>query len=295
MKANSSFEYCIRMGAANIMKHAAMSVAAIATTTACLLLMACMYMVSVNTNINMKNFQAENAMLAFVEDNVDAELELQLEDAIRNIQGVKDMHLITKEEAFQSYSEQYGGQESKYLTSAIFRDRFAIEVSRGYKLEEVKERVESLQGIADVRSDETITNGFQAFQSLIRLIGATGIILLSIVSIFIVINTIKLTMSNRREEYEVMQMMGASDSFLRIPLLSEGAITGGFSALAAFILAVIIYLCVKTIMSGVGILSLVALLPLHEIAMPMLCITLCIGMGIGIGGSYLGIRKFLTV
>lgn len=295
IKANSAFEYCIRMGVANVSKHAAMSMAAIAVTAACLLLMACVYLVSINTTVNMENFQSENAMLAFVSDSISIDEEMELGAAIKRIKGVRDVRLVTKEEAYQTYSEQYGGKDSKYLSAAIFRDRYAIEVEHGYTLTEVSVAVKELEGVEDVRSDEAITNGFQALQRLIRLVGTVSIILMGVVSVFIVINTIKLTMSNRKEEYAVMQMMGASDKFLRIPLLSEGAITGGFAAVIAFVLSMLLYQSMKSIMSGAEILSLITILPLHEVAMPTLCIVLALGFGIGIGGSYIGIRKFLNV
>lgn len=294
-RANSAFEYCISMGVSNVTKHAAMSIAAISVTTACILLIACLYLLSANTSANMKDFQAENAMLAFINDSFSDEQKLQLGVTLQKMDGIRQVRYITKEDAFETYKAQYGGDEMKYLSAAIFRDRYAIEIQKGFSVEEVRDAVKATPGVEEVRSDETITNSFQAAQSLIRLMGVVGAMLMGTVSFFIIINTLKLTVMNRKDEYAVMRMMGATDRFLRLPLVSEGAITGGFAALAAYLLSMLMYGGILKIMSGSGILDLINILPIKTIALPLLIIVLVLGFGIGIGGSYIAIRKYLFV
>jgi len=290
-RAASAFEYCVEMGASNIGKHTAMSVAAFSVTALCLLLIGALVLLSANARRMIRDFQAENAMLAFIDDSMNDTQKKQTMFVIEDLPGVRKVEYITKEEAFQKYRDEYGAGDSNYLSAAVFRDRYAIEVSKGSSLVEVKESVSHIDGIAEVRTDEAITNGFQSAQRLIRLVGLTGSALMVIASVVIVINTLKLTVMNRKDEYEVMLMMGADDKFFKLPLLVEGSIIGGFAALAAFIISLGIYSAVTGIISRSGMSKLFEIAPISTVAFPLLGVMLVCGIAIGIGGSLIAGRR----
>lgn len=295
MKRNIQLGYCIHSGVNAMFKHKALTLTSIATTTACLLLISFMLMLSINIGYNMRQFQVENVMLAFVDDTLTEEEARELESSIRMVEHVKEVTFITREEAFEDYASQYEDAATDHLQPSVFRNRFAIEIDRQEEAGAVSDELKAISGIADTRVDETVSTGFAIVKKAVNLLGIfTGTMLLTL-SVIIMTNMIKTTTYTRAEEVAVMKMMGAYDSFIKLPFIVEGCIVGLAGALTAFAMSLATYSLLGKAFGNIGLASLLEVLPFNEMAYAILAADAALGLIVGITGSLIALRKYLKV
>ena len=294
---SSQVRYSIRTGFAGISKHKAMSLASIVTTTACLLLIAAVLILGLNLRASAQAFQTDNTMLAFVDETLSDSEARALQSEIEAIPYVEKVSFISREDAMNAYMEEYGEENltSSHLSPSVFRDRYSIEVNNYGKIKQVATNVEAVVGIADIRMDEKVSEGFAAIQRVVWIIGLVLGVMLLTIAIVIMTNTIGLTMMARKEEIGVMKMMGAYNGFIRFPIMVEGCIIGTAGAIISFTIASIVYLIVAKAVSNSGILSIAVIEPYSSMAVLLLVVMLVLGLGVGVAGSTITMRKHLCV
>ena len=289
-------KYFFREGAGNMLSHSFMSFAAIGVTVACLLIMGTFSLVAYNANENLKDMQKENAILAFVDETLSDTEARALQPMVEGVDGVADCTFVTREEAKEAYIEQFD-EDDLYsgVDASVFRHRYVIHLKDKADLDQVAEQVEQVEGIAKIRADHAISNGFITLRNIAGVISVALIAILLIISVFIISNTIKLTTFDRRDEIAIMKMVGATDSFIRWPFVYEGLLLGLSGAAIAFGLQWLLY---ETIAKGIensDTLQLITVSPFGGIWGPVLCAFILVGILVGVGGSLTAIRKFLRV
>ena len=277
--------------------HGFMSFAAVGITIACLLIMGTFSLVAVNANANLQSLQQQSEILAFVDDSYSEEQARALQTKLERIDNVRSVTFISKEQAMESYAEEYLEDESLAadLKPEIFRDRYSI---RLVELEDMSVTVESIrqvEGIAKVRADEDLSRGFLTISKIATVVCITLIAVLLIVSLFIMSNTIKLTTFDRKDEIAIMKMVGATDGFIRWPFVYEGLLLGCFSSILAFFLQWGLYAGISAGINASDTLQLLDILPFTDLWAPVLVSFIIVGLLVGIAGSLMAIRKFLRV
>ena len=217
-----NFSFFIREGTGNMFSHGFMSFAAIGITVACLLIMGTFSLVAYNANENLKDLQRENAVLAFVDENLSDEEAMALQKQLERLPNVADCTFVSREEARDTYVEQYD-EDDLYsdLDPEIFRHRYVLHLKELDQMKTTVQAVEEVEGIVKIRADEDISNGFLTVRNIAGVISITLIAILLIVSVFIISNTIKLTTFDRKDEIAIMKMVGATDGFIRWPFVYE--------------------------------------------------------------------------
>lgn len=209
---------------------------------------------------------------------------------------MRSVRFITREEACETFEKKY---EGKYalgdLDPEILRDRFAIKVIDLGRMEETREAVKKVTGIADARADENLAEGFITLRNVAGVVCIALIAILLVVSVFIISNTIKLTTFDRRDEIAIMKMVGATNGFIRWPFVYEGFIIGLLSAGVAFGLQWLLYATVARSISVSDALNLFSVVDFATIWKPVALVFVGVGMLVGVGGSLTAIRKFLQV
>ena len=290
------FKYFSREGARNMFSHGFMSFAAVGITVACLLIMGTFSLVAYNANENLKDLQKENAILAFVDETLSDEEARALQPILESAANVSDCTFVSRSEAKEAYLEQYDDNELySNLDDDVFRHRFVVHMTDPDQMMETREQLEQVEGIAWVRADEAISNGFVTVRNIAGVISVALIAILLIVSVFIISNTIKLTTFDRREEIAIMKMVGATDSFIRWPFVYEGLLLGACGAVAAFALQWLMYAGISKGIANSDTLQLLKVVPFEQIWGIVAVIFLIVGILVGIGGSLTAIRKFLRV
>ena len=160
---------------------------------------------------------------------------------------------------------------------------------------ELVDDLQQVEGVAKIRADEAISNGFITVRNVAGVISIALVAVLLVVSVFIMSNTIKLTTFDRRDEIAIMKMVGATNSFIRWPFVYEGFMMGLLCAVIAFFMQWGLYAAVAEGVSNNDTLQLVNIIAFTEMWKPVAITFVSAGMLIGVGGSLTAIRKFLRV
>ena len=178
-----------------------------------------------------------------------------------------------------------------------FRASYIVTLTDLSLSEQVIEQLNGLENVYDVESSDTTINGLVTIANGVRIVSAVILTLLILISIFIIANTIKLTVHARRKEISIMKYVGATNGFIRWPFVVEGIIIGVISALISIVLLGFAYN--GTANAVLNLLQTTAL-PLGIISFSdmfglVLTVYLSLGIGIGVIGSMISMRKYLEV
>ena len=182
------------------------------------------------------------------------------------------------------------------LDPSIFRHRFVVHLQDETQLSQTVEALRGVEHIAKVRADEAVSAGFITARNVAGVISIALIAILLVVSVFIISNTIKLAMYDRKDEIAIMKMVGATNSFIRLPFIVEGFTLGMIGAILAFGLEWVLYDTLVERLAAVDALRLFTFVPFTgDLLIPMLLTFGGAGLFVGIVGSWTSIRKFMDV
>ena len=291
-----NFAYFFHEGVRDLRSHGFMSFAAVGVTAACLLLMGTFALIALNVAANLKGLEAENELLAFVDESYTREEARAMEQGLRAIPNVSSVRFITKEEALERFANEHPDEELfRDLDPEIFRDRYAVRIRDLRQVSDTAERLGEAAGVDGVRVYEEFSDGFLTVQNAAALLGSALSTMLFLSSLFIISNTIRLTTFDRREEIAVMRMVGATNAFIRWPFVYEGFLLGVCGAAAAFGFLWCLYGVVAGGIADSDRLALIQLIPFRRLALPVAGSFLFAGLLTGVGGSLAAIRRFLDV
>ncbi len=292
--------YLIGEGISNIFKNKKQAASSFGTMCVIMIFFGLCFIIVGNFNNFIKQVEAEQGIQVYIQnDATDTEID-NLWKEIDKIDGVNTIEFVSKEEALQHMKDRFG--EKAYLLSPyeqgnVLPASYIVTLTDLGKSNEVQGKIKELEKVKRITSsDETI-------EMLVKIakgvkIGSYVIIIALIgLSIFIISNTIKLTVYARRKEISIMKYVGATNSFIRWPFVVEGIIIGLFSGAISLAIIAGIYM---GICQNAGFVSFLAklglqLLEFSEMFNLILIIYLILGVGIGVLGSSLSMRKYLKV
>ena len=181
------------------------------------------------------------------------------------------------------------------LDAFDLRHRFVITLEDNSRIKETTAQIESIPGVAKIRAEYELAEGFTTLQQVLRIASVAVISVLLVVSLLIISNTVKLAMYDRRDEIAIMKMVGATNGFIRLPFVVEGFTLGMMGAALAFGLEWVLYDALVQKIAEVDSLQLFAFVPFQQLLIPMMVTFLAAGLFVGIVGSWTSIRKFMDV
>lgn len=162
-------------------------------------------------------------------------------------------------------------------------------------MQQTIERLQSIEGVAKITAHDELAQGFSTMERVVQFVSVAIIVLLLVVSLFIISNTVKLAMYDRKEEIAIMKMVGATNGFIQFPFVVQGFILGAFSAVIAFLVEWGIYDLLVTKIAEVDSMQLFQFVPFGSVVWVMVATYAVSGLFVGIFGSVMSIRKFLNV
>jgi len=289
-----SFTYLLREGFRNIWTNRLMSFASIGVLICCLLLMGSAALVSVNITEVMDWLGDKNVIKVFLNDGLTQEQTEQMEYIIRDVGNIETIEFVDRKQAYESIVSRMTDQPELILaiddTGDFLPDAYSITLIDNGKYSETVTILQSLDNVYAVSDKSDLANKLESINQVVSVVSVWIVGLLFVISLFIITNTIKLTMYVRRLEISIMKSVGATDWFIRLPFLVEGIIIGLVSGLVAFGLVTYIYLTATSAVSTVLSVGLIAYSTLWG-----WCLLIFPGIGIIVGafGSLISIRKYL--
>ena len=292
----STWEFYLREAGRSLIRNRFMSLASISTVALSLVILGVFLLGAVNLNNVAGTLENQVEVTAFLDEKLQAEEIAAVTERIKNLDGVREVNYVSKEEALERLKEQFG--ERRDLLDSVEKNnplRNAVEV-RTKTPDDVKTVVQELKAmpaVAKVSFKEEIIDRLFKFTKAIRLVGLAVVILLVGATIFLISNTIRLTVFARRREINIMKLVGATDWFIRWPFVLEGMCLGLVGSLPAAILVARFYRWLTA--SVYQTLPFIPLLPPDAVLGRMQLLLVGIGILVGAIGSAISMRRFLQV
>ena len=294
-KGRTNLGYFISEGFQSIFSHGLMSFAAVCMIVACLIIMGSFSLLALNADQVMSQLESENVFYAYIDENYTDEQITELEAKVKQIDNVASVEFVSREQAKEEY---LGGRTEEMFVNMpdeVFRDRLVIHVYDLEKFSQTVEAVSALEGVAEHRAEQDLTDAFITVRNVATAVAGILIGILAAISLFIIANTVRLAAFARREEIAIMKMCGASDSFIRWPFVIEGMLLGLFGALLAFFAQWGIYAGVYEAVMTSSAATIVIPVTFGAVWYWVLGVFALAGVLIGVCGSGLAIRRFLRV
>ncbi len=276
--------------------HGFMSFAAVCVTVACLVIIGSFSLIIYNLSIFVSDMEQQNRILVYVDETYDTAEAKSVGSRINLVENVREAEFMSREEAGRRFIEQQGGGEAyDGIDASTFRDRIIVTLEDNSKMEETVQQIREIQGVASISDRPELAEGFTTIQRILDIASAAIIIVLLVVSLFMISNTIKLAMYDRRDEIAIMKMIGATNRFIRFPYFVEGFLIGLISGVVAFFLEWGLYNLLDARITEMQSLQLFSITPFREILLPVAVVFGVTGLFVGMFGSVMSIRKFLDV
>ena len=292
--------YLISEGFKSTIKQKKMTSASIIIMCATMLIFGLFFVIGENVNSIINQIKEKQGIQIFIDEGATDEQIQELGNEIRNIDGVNVVTFVSKEDALNTMKTQlddYQGVLEGWDEENPFPASFFVTLDDLSLNDSVQEQINKLEYVDEIASENTTINRLQELANGIQIMTIIILSLLVIISIFIISYTIKLTVHARRREISIMKYVGATNGFIRGPFIIEGIIIGLVSAI---ITLVILGLCYDALINGIGESVLlqnmgVRLLSFSDMFYLILSVYLGLGVGIGILGSVISMRKYLKV
>ena len=288
--------YIFKEAMRNMYTHGFMSFAAVCVTVACLVIIGSFSLIIYNLGIFVSDMEQQNRVLVYVDENYDNAEAKSVGSRINLLENVREAVFMSREEAVKRFVEQQGsGEAFEGINASDLRDRFIVTLEDNSKMNETVEELRQIQGVADISDRPELAEGFTTIQRILNIASAAIIIVLLVVSLFMISNTIKLAMYDRRDEIAIMKMIGATNRFIRFPYFVEGFLIGVISGAVAFFIEWGLYDLLAKRITAMQSLQLFNIVPFREVFLPMVLTFGAAGLFVGMFGSVMSIRKFLDV
>jgi cell division transport system permease protein len=270
-----------------------MSFASIAVLMSCLVVLGAFTLLVVNINTNLENLDEANKIIVFLDYNLTEEQIVDIERQIKKIKEAETVKRITADEALRSLAKRAG--ENALLYDDYFKDNplsdsFEITYDDVKDLTTIEFELQSIEGVRKYRDQRYIVNLISDIKSGVLFVFLWFLVMLFIVSVFIIINTIKLSVYSRKNEISIMRYVGATGWFISLPFILEGAIIGLFASIIAYFVEEYLY---KSLVGSLGIsIEIITLIPFSELAGGILAVFIIIGVTTGIMGSSISLSKY---
>ena len=289
----------VKLAFVQIVRNRAMSFASLFSITAMLLVLGLFFILIVNVNMvtesAKKQFDTIQIYLAEETDRTDAQRMIQ---SLSGTKGVAKAWYLSKEEAMDEYRQKWG--DKSYLLDGFqenpLPNSIRVKITDLELADSVVEAAKKLEGIEDIKYYRTAVDKLLAVTGYIKTGALAVIISLIAVSVVVVANTIKLTVLARAREISIMKYVGATNWYIRIPYIVEGALVGLTGALLAWALTWFAYEWIfNALMVGVRPNDVLAMVDPGQIARQIILVNLVIGIGVGALGSAISVRRHIAV
>lgn len=295
-----TFRYGLVQGIKNIWQNRLFSLAAIGTMVTCLFMLGLFYALVANFQNMVYHAESSVGLTVFFEEGVEEGQIAAIGKKIRACKTVEKVKYISPEEAWENFQQEMYGEEDLEDTFGEdnpLKDSASLEVylSDVSNQDSITRFIQEIDGVRKVNGSSSMANGLSNFNMLVAYVSATIILLLLLVSAFLISTAVATGIRVRRDEISIMQYIGATASFVRMPFLVEGVLIGIVGAVIPLMLLWVIYeRMVRFLLTHFSVLSeWLAFVSPEEIFRRLIPLSLGVGIGIGFLGSVLSVRKHL--
>lgn len=286
-------QYLVKEGCRNTWKNRLMALASVGVLVCCLLLTGFAYLVYVNANQIFQSTAEQNVMAIYLDADLPEDEVTKMQLTLNNMPNVATVEFLSKEDFLAQYADslESATMESFMGENNPLPDTYIVSLKDLELFQQTLDEITALDGVEEVSYDAGTAEVLASVRRVVLAIGGSVIVVLLVVSLFIIVNTIKLTVHNRRLEIYIMKSVGATDAFIRFPFVVEGLLVGATAGAIGYGLIYLLYnAVVKNFQFDSPLLKLV---DFGDQWLPLLICFLGGGVLVGVCGSVISMRKYL--
>ena len=294
------FGYLIGEGFSNVFKNKKSTGASLMIMCATMIIFGIFLILGENINHFVDEVEAAQGIQVFINNDATQEQIDQIGDQIRKIDGVSTVEYVSKDDALNQMKDRFGEKQDLlegYEENNIFPASYVVTLTDLTKSQEIQDQILTFDNIKKITSkDETVTTLINLANG-IKIVTGVILVLLVVISIFIIANTIKLTVHARRKEISIMKYVGATNGFIRWPFIVEGMIIGIFASIIsiAIVGSAYTFIADKLVNSEFMQVINMSLVTFADMFNSIIFVYMLLGIGIGVLGSVISMRKYLKV
>jgi len=295
-----TLRYIVKEGIINTYKNKLMSLASLVIVVATLIVFGFVLLIAINLEANLQTLREQPQLEIYCEIELDDIQISQVEEMIKKNDKVESYQVVTRKEALEKMKKRLGEDASALegYDETIFPVSFIIKLKDFSQSRAAVEDFKKISGVEKVSYSQDTIDIISRISYWVKFISGVLVTVLVIVSVFIISNTIKLTVFARRKEINIMKYVGATDWFIRWPFVVEGIIIGVIGAVLAFLLVSYGYTAIQ-LKFNKDILAISSnffrMVNIRAIWLEILTFFLLIGSVVGAIGSIMSLRKHLRV
>lgn len=286
------FGYLAKEGFKNVWNNRIMSIASVCVLVSCLVLTGAASLLSVNVSKVVDSVGQSNETTVYIDDKYSQLEAVYVGKKIEKVDNVASVEFYSKDDAFRHYKDELGDE----LFALIEKDRnplpdaFIVVMDDLSLYDETVEKIQQIEGVDSINNRGDFAKKLTEISNLISVISLGIVIALTVISLFIIANTIRATMYSRRYEISIMKSVGATNMFVRIPFLIEGMLIGLISALVATGGLSLLY---EGVAQAISASMPIDYIPLADVILIIAVAFAVSGILVGFFGSFISIRKYL--
>lgn len=291
-----TWEYFIREAFISLKRNKWMTVASVSTVALSLAILG-MFIISVlNLNYMASQLESQIEVSVYLQDELEVEERDAIREKISGLAGVDEIKYIDKDAALERFKTRLGEQET--LLTALgdvnpLPDSFEVRFKKADMVKAAAKTIERYDGVETVKYGQDVVEKLFEITRIVRILGVVLIVFLALATIFIISNTIRLTVFARRREIGIMKYVGATDWFIRWPFLIEGMLLGFLGSLVATIILRGSY---RSLVAKIyDSMAFLPLIPEDPFLGRITFMLLVVGTVIGALGSTISLKRFMNV
>ena len=279
-----------------ITHHVAMVISTANAVTITLVLVSVLSLLIANISQITYDVEDDIQLYVKIENEVLDEDIQSIQNKISRIAGVEEIEYSDADNELDRFIAAYGEAGKIY---EIYRQDnplsrvFIIKVANGYSLAELSTQISTVEGIQSVDFGGATVEDFVKLLNGIREVGTIFVIALALLAIFLIYNTIKITINSRKEEIGIMRLVGATNSYIRSPLVLEGMFIGVLGSINPILLTILGYNYIYTSLNGQLVSGILKLIDVFPFTLWVSLLVLVAGVTVGVIGSYISATIYL--
>lgn len=282
----------------SLRRNKTISIASVATVMATLFVLGAFVMILLNVKVGITDVESQVEAKVFLNDNISIDDQKNVLGKLNDIPEVINISFQTKQEALNQWKVQLGSKNKELLSGMEqnnpLPNSYIVKVKSPEDITKVESSLKGVSGIYEISDGRDIVSKISAVTKTVKWVGGVLLVILVGVSLFLISNTIKLTVYARRKEIGIMKYIGATDWFIRWPFIIEGMVIGFFGAVVADIVIYNVYALAYN-KAGSFVSTMMTLVDPMYFVTNLSWAFIIGGIFIGALGSILSIRKFLIV
>ncbi len=293
--------YLIGEGFSNVFKNKKSTGASLMIMCATMIIFGVFLILGENINHFVEQVESEQGVQVFIKNEATQEQIEELGEKIKGINGVNTVEFISKDKALEQMKERF--EERQDLLSGyegennIFTASYLVTLSDLTQSKAIQNQIQTFDVVKKIESKDEVVTTLINLANGIKIVTGVILVLLIVISIFIIANTIKLTVHARRKEISIMKYVGATNGFIRWPFIVEGMIIGILASIISILIVGGAYSFIAENLVNAEFMQLInmSLISFADMFSSIIFVYMLLGIGIGVLGSVISMRKYLKV